>query len=165
MPGSGRSLPSNPRPLSTQHGSSEGLLAGIPSRCVRPSMPRKGRSAVELRGAFFPVLPKLTGNDPPDAKVIGHADRSGPFRDYWLGLLMPRERKSVEPMAAVTAPARVAAKHQSLLHFIRQSPWSDEALMAQVRDYVLPIIERHGPSRRSHLTRSRLRRTRVSPPA
>ena len=80
-------------------------------------------------------------------KVIGHADRIDPLRDYCLGLLMPLERKSVEPMAAVTAPARVAAKHQSLLHFIGQASWSDEALMAQVRDYVLPIIERHGPIR------------------
>jgi SRSO17 transposase len=48
-------------------------------------------------------------------KVIGHADRADPLRDYCLGLLMPLERKSVEPMAAVTAPARVAAKHQSLV--------------------------------------------------
>lgn len=78
-------------------------------------------------------------------EVIGHADRVVPLRDYCLGLLMPLERKSVEPMAAVTAPARAAAKHQSLLHFVGQASWSDEALMAQVRDHVLPVIERHGP--------------------
>src|SRR5450759_1369547 len=46
--------------------------------------------------------------------VIGHADRAGPLRDYCVGLMLPCERKSVEPMAAVTAPARVAAQHQSL---------------------------------------------------
>ena len=80
-------------------------------------------------------------------EVIGHADRVVPLRDYCLGLLMPLERKSVEPMAAVTAPARTAAKHQSLLHFVGQASWSDEALMAQVRDHVLPVIERHGPIR------------------
>lgn len=78
-------------------------------------------------------------------KVIGHADRADPLRDYCLGLLMPLERKSVEPMAAVTAPARVAAKHQSLLHFVGEAPWSDKAVMAQVRDHVLPVIERQGP--------------------
>ena len=50
--------------------------------------------------------------------VIGHADRAGPLRDYCLGLMMPCERKSVEPMAAVTAPGRTAAQHQSLLHFV-----------------------------------------------
>ena len=37
--------------------------------------------------------------------VIGHADRAGPLRDYCRGLMLPCERKSVEPMAAVTAPA------------------------------------------------------------
>jgi SRSO17 transposase len=78
-------------------------------------------------------------------EVIGHADRAQPLRDYCLGLMMPVERKSVEPIAAVTAPAHVSAKHQSLLHFVGQAPWSDEALLARVRDWVLPLIERHGP--------------------
>src|SRR5208282_6017088 len=32
--------------------------------------------------------------------VIGHADRAGPLRDYCTGLMMPCERKSVEPMEA-----------------------------------------------------------------
>ena len=61
---------------------------------------------------------------------IGHADRADPLRDYCLGLLMPGERKSVEPMAAVTAPARVSAQHQSLLHFVANAPWSDERVLA-----------------------------------
>src|SRR5215211_1139756 len=56
--------------------------------------------------------------------VIGHADRATPLRDYCTGLLMPAGRKSVEPIAAVTAPARVAAQHQSLLHFVGQATWS-----------------------------------------
>ena len=50
--------------------------------------------------------------------VIGHVERTRPLRDYCMGLMMPGERKSVEPMAAMTAPARTAAQHQSLLHFI-----------------------------------------------
>ena len=49
------------------------------------------------------------------ASVIGHADRARPLRDYCVGLLLPVERKSVEPMAAVTAPERTAGQHQSLL--------------------------------------------------
>src|ERR1700726_2180401 len=77
--------------------------------------------------------------------VIGHADRAVPLHDYCLGLLMPGERKSVEPMAAVTAPARVAAQHQSLLHFVGNAPWSDERVLARVRELVLPTIERTGP--------------------
>jgi SRSO17 transposase len=80
-------------------------------------------------------------------EVMGHADRAEPLKDYCLGLLLPVERKSVEPLAAATAPSRVAAKHQSLLHFVGQAPWSDEALMGRVRDWVLPKIRRHGPIR------------------
>lgn len=77
--------------------------------------------------------------------VIGHADRAGPLRDYCTGLLLPADRKSVEPMAALTAPSRVAAQHQSLLHFIGQSPWSDEAVLAKVGAMVTPAIESGGP--------------------
>ena len=77
--------------------------------------------------------------------VIGHADRAGPLRDYCTGLVMPVERKSVEPMAAITAPGRTAAQHQSLLHFIGQGGWSDAAVLGKVREMVLPQIERHGP--------------------
>ena len=77
--------------------------------------------------------------------AIGHADRAAPLRDYCLGLLVPGERKSVEPMAAVTAPARVAAQHQSLLHFVGNAPWSDERVLARVRELVLPSLEREGP--------------------
>jgi SRSO17 transposase len=77
--------------------------------------------------------------------AIGHADRAVPLRDYCLGLLMPCERKSVEPMAAVTAPARVPAQHQSLLHFVGNAPWSDDRVLAKVRELVLPAIEQSGP--------------------
>jgi SRSO17 transposase len=78
------------------------------------------------------------------ASVIGHADRNGPLRDYCTGLVLPGERKSVEPMAAKTAPARTAAQHQSLLHFVGVAPWSDEKVLAKVCEQVLPEIERHG---------------------
>src|SRR3984893_17128220 len=77
--------------------------------------------------------------------VIGHKDRAQPLRDYCVGLMLPCERKSVEPIAAVTAPARVAAQHQSLLHFVGEGRWSDEKVLAKVREMVLPEIERHGP--------------------
>src|ERR1700716_2883655 len=77
--------------------------------------------------------------------VIGHADRSRPLWDYCVGLIMPCGRKSVEPMAAVRAPERVAAQHQSLLHFVNQAPWSDAKVLAKVREMVVPALERHGP--------------------
>jgi SRSO17 transposase len=78
------------------------------------------------------------------ANVIGHADRAVPLHDYCTGLLLPGERKSVEPMAALTAPARTAPKHQSLLHFVANAPWSDEAVLTKVRQMVLPKIEALG---------------------
>ena len=77
--------------------------------------------------------------------VIGHADRAGPLRDYCVGLMMPCERKSVEPMAAMTAPGRTAAQHQSLLHFVGEGRWSDERVLAKVRELVLPEMLQHGP--------------------
>jgi hypothetical protein len=77
-------------------------------------------------------------------EVIGHADRAEPLNDYCVGLLMPGERKSVEPMAAIVAPARISAKHQSLLHLVGQAPWPDEAVLQKVRELVLPGIERQG---------------------
>ena len=77
--------------------------------------------------------------------VIGHADRVGPLRDYCTGLVLPGERKSVEPMAARTAPERTRAQHQSLLHFVGQGGWSDEAVLSKVRELVLPAIEAQEP--------------------
>ena len=78
------------------------------------------------------------------ASVIGHADRIGPLRDYCIGLILPGERKSVEPMAARTAPARTSAQHQSLLNFVGIASWSDEEVQGKVREMVLPTLERHG---------------------
>jgi SRSO17 transposase len=79
--------------------------------------------------------------------VLGHADRAAPFRSYCAGLLLPGDRKSVEPMAARVQPGRVQAAHQSLHHFVAKADWSDEAVLAAVRTRVLPIVERSGPIR------------------
>ena len=91
-----------------------------------------------VEGRFAAYVGKLVG-------VIGHADRAEPLKDYCTGLLLPVERKSVEPLAAAVRPDRVSAKHQSLLHFVGQGGWSDEALMGCVREQVLPVVERDGP--------------------
>ena len=76
--------------------------------------------------------------------VIGHADRAAPLKGYCIGLLAAEGRRSVEPMAAVIAPAGVSAQHQQLLHFVANSAWSDAAMLAKVQEMVLPAIERHG---------------------
>jgi SRSO17 transposase len=72
--------------------------------------------------------------------ALGHADRDEPFRRYTTGLLLPLERKSVEPMAARVDPGRVSAAHQSLHHFVATAEWSDSALLATVCDQVLPEL-------------------------
>src|SRR5713101_3126973 len=79
------------------------------------------------------------------AGAVEHPLRKRQLEDYCVGLMGPSERKSVEPMAAVTAPDRTSAQHQSLLHFVGQSEWSDAKVLAKVRKLVLPAIERHGP--------------------
>src|SRR5215471_15071828 len=78
-------------------------------------------------------------------KVIGHADREGPLRDYCSGLLTTEGRHSVEPIAAVTAPAHVSAQHQRLLHFVANAPWSDEQMLTKVREQVEPAMTQRGP--------------------
>ena len=98
-----------------------------------------GRQAWEESEArFVKYLDGLTS-------VIGHADRAGPLKGYCTGLLAAEGRRSVEPMAAVTAPAGVSAQHQKLLHFVANAAWSDELVLAKVQEMVLPQIERHGP--------------------
>ena len=75
------------------------------------------------------------------ASVLGDPRRHGPMTSYCTGLLMPVDRKSVEPMAAVTAPDRTAAQHQSLLHFVGQGKWSDEKVTEPEAPTLRP--ERH----------------------
>jgi SRSO17 transposase len=77
--------------------------------------------------------------------ALGHADRVEPFQAYCTGLLLPVERKSVEPMAAQLAPGQVSARHQSLHHFVAKAAWRDAAVLRAVQDYVLPKMQNQGP--------------------
>lgn len=75
------------------------------------------------------------------AAAMGHADRLAPLHHYCTGLILPGQRKSVEPMAAITSPGRLKAQHNSLLHFVGNSPWDDADILAAVRGYVLPSLQ------------------------
>jgi SRSO17 transposase len=79
------------------------------------------------------------------ATAAGHEDRHAPLKDYCMGLLLPGERKSIEPMAARLNPSNVQPTRQSLHHLVAKAPWSDEALLEQVRSQVLPAMEKQGP--------------------
>jgi SRSO17 transposase len=77
------------------------------------------------------------------AEAAGHADRVVPLKSYCIGLLLPLERKSVEPMAARLAPTHVRQMHQSLHHVVADAAWDDERMLAAVRDYVLPVMTKN----------------------
>jgi len=74
------------------------------------------------------------------AASLGHADRRGPCIDYLTGLLLPGDRKSMEPMAALLDPRGAGAKHQSLQHFVTDSPWDEHRLLDAMRAYALPAM-------------------------
>jgi SRSO17 transposase len=79
------------------------------------------------------------------AIAAGHEDRHAPLKNYCRGLLLPGERKSIEPMAARLEPGSVQATRQSLHHLVAKAPWSDETLLEHVRKQVLPAMRKQGP--------------------
>ena len=79
------------------------------------------------------------------AQAAGHLDRAVPLKSYCTGLLLPGERKSVEPMAARLCPDNVRQTHQSLHHVVAHAPWSDEDLLYAVRQYALPAMQKQSP--------------------
>jgi SRSO17 transposase len=79
------------------------------------------------------------------AQAAGHLDRVVPLKSYCAGLLLPGERKSVEPMAARLCPDNVRQTHQSLHHVVAHAPWRDEDILEAVRRYALPAMQKPGP--------------------
>jgi SRSO17 transposase len=79
------------------------------------------------------------------ANAAGHEDRHAPLKNYCKGLLLPGERKSIEPMAARLDPDNVQPMRQCLHHLVAKAPWSDEALLEEVRNHVFPAMRKHGP--------------------
>ena len=101
---------------------------------------RQTRRAGTGKARFAAYLEAITAG-------LGDVRRAASARAYCTGLLLPGERKSVEPMAARIEPGRVQAKHQSMHHVVAKAEWSDAALLAAVRERVLPALERHGAVR------------------
>jgi SRSO17 transposase len=79
------------------------------------------------------------------ANAAGHEDRHAPLKNYCRGLLLPGERKSIEPMAARLDAENVQPMRQSLHHLVAKAPWSDETLLDEVRKRVLPAMRKQGP--------------------
>jgi len=80
------------------------------------------------------------------AIAAGHEDRHEPLKSYCKGLLLPGERKSIEPMAArlTPDPKHTQRTRQSLHHLVAKAPWSDQSLLERVRQDVLPVMRRQG---------------------
>src|SRR3954470_14478034 len=98
----------------------------------------RSKTAADGRG-------RIGGVSGYDCRGLGHASRAASAQAYCTALLLPGERKSIEPMAARLDPAHVQARHQSLHHVVAQAEWDDAAVLGAVRAQVLPAIERHGP--------------------
>ena len=94
--------------------------------------------ATSQQKRFAAYLDRLAG-------AAGHVDRADPLRNYCKGLLLPGERKSVEPMAARLAPDNVRRMHQSMHHLVADAPWSDEVMLECVRGYALAAMRKQEP--------------------
>ena len=71
---------------------------------------------------------------------LGYAARNQSLLEYCSGLMLPIQRKSVEPLAAHADPLNVPAKHQALHHFVANARWSDRVLLERIREYVEPHL-------------------------
>ena len=69
--------------------------------------------------------------------VLGHKNRHESFIGYCSALVLPIERKSVEPLAAHIDPQNVRSRHQSLHHFVADARWSDRRLLDRVTEKVV----------------------------
>ena len=72
----------------------------------------------------------------PLVATLGRSERRRAATHYVEGLLMPGQRKSIEPLAA-----RLGVDSQSLQQLVTSSPWSDEALWQAIRQQVIPHLE------------------------
>ncbi len=72
----------------------------------------------------------------PLVAELGRSERREGAALYVQGLLMPGERKSIEPMAA-----RLGTNSQKLQQFITDSPWEEQELWRAIRREVVPVLE------------------------
>src|SRR5260370_7309651 len=79
---------------------------------------------------------ELTKFMAPLVATVGRSERRDAATHYVEGLLMPGQRKSIEPLAA-----RLGVDAQSLQQLLTSSPWSDEALWQAIRQEVIPHLE------------------------
>src|SRR5689334_2587739 len=72
----------------------------------------------------------------PLVAFLGRRERRAAATGYVQGLLMPRQRKSIEPMAT-----RLGVPSQRLQQFVADSSWDENELWGAIRRGVLPHLE------------------------
>lgn len=72
----------------------------------------------------------------PMVAGLGRSERRQAATHYVEGLLMPGQRKSIEPLAA-----RLGVDAQSLQQLVTSSPWNDETVWRAIRQEVIPHLE------------------------
>lgn len=81
-------------------------------------------------------------------KHLGAALKSAPqrkrFAEYAIGLLLPGERKSMEPIAARLDPEHTMARFKTLQRFVGCSEWDDHAVRHAAYTWAQPAIEGSG---------------------
>jgi SRSO17 transposase len=81
-------------------------------------------------------ISELTKFLAPLVATLGRSERRLAATRYVEGLLMPGQRKSIEPLAT-----RLGVDSQSLQQLLTSSPWSDEVLWKAIRQGVIPHLE------------------------
>lgn len=76
-----------------------------------------------------PVLTRLEDYILDLCSTLGHADQHGPLKAYVRGLLLPGERKCMEPTEARLDPEHTSARHQSMHHFVAKAAWDERELL------------------------------------
>jgi SRSO17 transposase len=72
----------------------------------------------------------------PLVAIMGRSERRVAATRYVGGLLLPGERKSIEPMAA-----RLGVDGQSLQQFVTDSPWDEQTVWRAIRQEIIPHLE------------------------
>ena len=77
-------------------------------------------------------------------QALGSKPQRKRFAEYSLGLLLPGERKSMEPIAARIDPEHAMARFKTFQGFIGCSQWDDLAVRRAAYSWARPAIERSG---------------------
>jgi len=76
--------------------------------------------------------------------VVGNDARRRGLSDYMTGLLLPGERKSMEPIAERLESGNVSRRHQSIQHFVSEASWKDGPVRERVLGRVVPAMQKRG---------------------